>query len=142
MFLEDFPMRQRPVKSSCLHLTFSSLSGSCTPGTTGRQLWPNKLDTPDTTSGQTTRARCLMLGTAPPISDRRKGADILKGIPRGQQATPHGTREPPWNQMIDQGDWLRRGCAMWTPLDRHDDTSHALQPKGSQSLDSKVLTSR
>jgi hypothetical protein len=24
MFLEDLPMRQRPVKSSCLRLTFSS----------------------------------------------------------------------------------------------------------------------
>jgi hypothetical protein len=26
VFLEDLPMRQRPVKSPCLHLTFSSSS--------------------------------------------------------------------------------------------------------------------
>jgi hypothetical protein len=65
-----------PSQAMFKELTPMSMSESCTPGTVGHRLWPNKLDTTDSTSSQTTGAEYPMPGMAPPLSNGRKGLTI------------------------------------------------------------------
>jgi hypothetical protein len=129
------------IGQPCFHMIYMPLIGVLYPRCRGLPVTAQQPGHARLTSGQTTGDGCPMPGMAPPLSDGRKGAGYSKGIPRGQQATPHGPRNLPGtkqqtnvhNQVSFEGAAL---CERH--LTSHDDTSHALQPKGSRYLDSKA----
>jgi hypothetical protein len=103
----------------------------------GYRLRPNKVDMTDSTSSQKIEVGYPMPGTAPPLSDRRKGVDYLKGIPRGNRPRRMGTENLQGTKQQTKATGFEGATSSETQLTRLDDTSHALQLEGSRSLDSK-----
>jgi hypothetical protein len=78
------------------------LLGSCTPGTMGHRLWPNKLDTTDSTSSQTTGAEYPMPGQPHHYRTGGRGMTIRTG---SFGATSHTARDPGISQEPNNRPW-------------------------------------